>query len=255
MIDLAQILESKRREVAALAPGGADRPAGDAPRDFAAALAPGARPRIVAEVKRKSPSGGALAPGLDPVALARAYEAAGASAISVLTDGPFFGGSLDDLRAVRAAVKLPVLRKDFLVHESQLAESSRAGADAVLLIASALPGGELRALYAAARSLRLHVLVEVHDAGELERSAAIGAELVGINNRDLRTMQVDLATSERLLPFAPRAAWVVVESGVRGPQDVARLWAAGARAFLIGETLVKARDPGAALRQLLEAAP
>ncbi len=228
------------------------RPIVPAHRPFREALLgrPGAGRRIIAEVKRRSPSRGAIQPAADPVAVARAYEAGGAAAISVLTDARYFGGSLRDLEAVRAAVALPVLRKDFIIDPYQLAESALAGADAVLLIARALPGDRLRQLLDEATGLGLEALVEVHDEAELAAASAAGATVIGINNRDLASFAVDLDITRRLAPLAPAGAVVVSESGITGPDDLAALEAAGAHAFLVGESLMRAADPAAALRAL-----
>ena len=254
---LDAILERKRAEVAALSAATPEaelraRLAGAPPvRDFAGALSPRGGPtRVIAEVKRASPSAGAISAGLDAVAQALRYQAAGAAAISVLTDGPGFGGSLADLLAVRAAVALPVLRKDFTVDGWQLVEARAAGADAALLIAAALPGDLLRRLHDRCGELGLHALVEVHDEAEVERALAAGARLVGVNNRNLRTFAVDLATSERIVPALPARVKGVAESGVRGGADARRLRAAGAVNLLVGEALVRAADPGALLREL-----
>ena len=225
-----------------------DRPP---PRDFGGALSPRGGPaRIIAEVKRASPSAGAIAADLDAVAQARRYAAAGAAAISVLTDGPGFGGSLDDLGAVRAAVATPLLRKDFVLDRYQLLEARLAGGDAALLIVAALSDAALRRLLDDAAALSLAALVEVHDDLELDRALAVGARLVGVNNRDLRTFAVDLATSERLLPRLPLEVKGVAESGVRTVADARRLRAAGAPNLLVGEALVRAPDPGALLREM-----
>ncbi len=207
-------------------------------------------PRIIAEVKRRSPSKGAIREGADPVAIARAYEAGGAAAISVLTDARYFGGSLADLKAVRAAVGLPILRKDFIIDEYQLAESALAGVDAVLLIARALPGDALPRLLGEAAALDLEALVEVHDEGEMAAAAAAGAAVVGINNRDLATFAVDPGVTGRLARLAPPGAVVVSESGIASAADLRGLEAAGAHAFLVGESLMRAEDPAAALRAL-----
>ncbi len=254
---LDAILDRKRTEVAGLAATTPERELmarlGDAPpaRDFAAALSPRGGPaRVIAEVKRASPSAGAISAGLDAVAQALRYQAAGAAAISVLTDGPGFGGSLADLLAVRAAVALPVLRKDFTVDAWQLAEARVAGADAALLIAAALPGDLLRRLHDRCGELGLQALVEVHDEAEAERALAAGALLVGVNNRDLRTFAIDLGTSERMVPALPSHVKGVAESGVRSGADARRLRAAGAVNLLVGEALVRAADPGALLREL-----
>lgn len=225
-------------------------------RPFREALlgAPGAGRRIIAEVKRRSPSKGAIQAAADPVAVARAYEVGGAAAVSVLTDARYFGGSLDDLKAVRAAISLPVLRKDFIIDPYQLAESALAGADAVLLIARALPGDKLGRLLGDATALGLEALVEVHDEAELAAAVEAGATLIGINNRDLASFAVDLGVTRRLAPLAPAGAVVVSESGITGPEDLSALEAAGAHAFLVGESLMRASDPAAALRTLRGAA-
>jgi indole-3-glycerol phosphate synthase len=225
-----------------------------APRRFEAALSPRGGPiRIVAEVKRASPSAGAIDAGLDAPGQARRYAAAGAAAVSVLTDGPGFGGSLDDLRAVRAAVDLPLLRKDFVLDRYQLLEARAAGADAALLIVAALEPEALRRLIDGCGELGLAALVEVHDPGEAERAVLAGARLVGVNNRDLRTFAVDLATSERILPALPEGVKGVAESGVRTPADVRRLRRAGAANLLVGEALVRAADPGRLVAELAAA--
>jgi indole-3-glycerol phosphate synthase len=254
---LDAILARKRVEVAALRSSCPEAELrarlADAPpaRDLGAALsARGGPTRVIAEVKRASPSAGAISAGLDAAGQARRYQAAGAAAISVLTDGPGFGGSLADLQAVRQAVGLPVLRKDFTVDAWQLLEARAAGADAALLIVAALPGDELRRLHDRCLELGLQALVEVHDAAEVERALGCGARLVGVNNRDLHTFQVDLATSERLVPALPAAVKGVAESGVRTGADARRLRAAGASNLLVGESLVRAADPGALLREL-----
>ncbi|HTN51769.1 MAG TPA: indole-3-glycerol phosphate synthase TrpC [Anaeromyxobacter sp.] len=226
----------------------ADAPA---PRGFAAALSPRGGPvRIVAEVKRASPSAGAIDAGLDAPTQARRYAAAGAAAISVLTDGPGFGGSLADLEAVRAAVDVPLLRKDFVVDPYQLLEARAAGADAALLIVAALGAEALRRLHDACGALGLAALVEVHDPAEVEVALAAGARIVGVNNRDLRTFRVDLAASEAILPGLPPGVKGVAESGVRTAEDARRLRRAGAANLLVGEALVRATDPGALLREM-----
>ncbi len=198
---------------------------------------------VIAEVKRRSPSKGDLAGIPDPAALARQYADGGAAAISVLTEQRRFGGSLDDLRAVRAAVDVPILRKDFIVTEYQLLEARAAGADLALLIVASLPGDELDRLHDYARELGLTVLVEVHDEAETERAVALGAELIGVNARDLKTLAVDDATFGRLAPLIPEDRVKVAESGISGPQDVRRFVAEGARAVLVGEALVKDGAP------------
>lgn len=220
------------------------------PRRFAAALSVGGR-AVIAELKCKSPSRGILRKDYQPAGIAAGYEAAGARALSVLTDGPYFGGTLGDLRQARAATRLPVLRKDFIVDEYQVAEAAAAGADALLLIVAALSDGQLRLLFDRAAEFGLDALVEVHCEEELERAAALGAQLIGVNNRDLATLAVSIETSLRLAPRLPAGALAVSESGLRSRQDLERLEAVGYRAFLVGERFMAAPDPGAALRQML----
>jgi indole-3-glycerol phosphate synthase len=202
---------------------------------------------VIAEVKRRSPSKGDLADIPDPAALAVEYAGGGASAISVLTEQRRFGGSLDDLRAVRAAVDVPVLRKDFIVTSYQLVEARAAGADLVLLIVAALDDDTLRRLHDEARELGLTVLVEVHDEDEAERAVALGTELVGVNARNLKTLAVDHTTFARLAPQVPEDRVLVAESGISGPTDVKRFVAEGARAVLVGEALVKEGAPRSAV--------
>lgn len=217
-----------------------------APRDpMPAFRSPGLS--VIAEVKRKSPSKGALADIPDPAALAAAYAAGGADAISVLTEQRRFGGSLDDLRAVRAAVSTPVLRKDFVVTGYQLLEARAAGADLVLLIVAALEGALLAELHQQARSLGLTVLTEVHDEDEIARALEIGADLVGVNARNLKTLEVDKDTFGRLVPLLPDEVVKVAESGIGGRDDAARYAAEGADVVLVGEALVKDGDPRAAV--------
>jgi indole-3-glycerol phosphate synthase len=244
-------LEQARRRVAPaeLARRAAAQPP---PRGFRRALlAGGPGPRVIAELKRRSPSKGEIRRDFDPVAIAKAYQAGGAVALSVLTDERFFGGSLAVLEAVRAATELPLLRKDFVIDAYQIDEARVAGADAVLLIVAALSKAELERLHVHAVGLGLDVLVEVHDEAELDAAKGIGAELIGINNRDLRTFVTDLGVTERLARRVPQGALVVAESGILGPEDVARLQRAGASAFLVGESLMREPDPGLALRRLL----
>jgi indole-3-glycerol phosphate synthase len=258
---LDEILAHKREEVArarqalpAAELAARAREAPEATRGFREALRRGPRPRIVAEIKRRSPSRGEIRADFDPQACAKAYAEAGAAAISVLTDERYFGGSLEFLTLVRRSAPLPILRKDFVIDAYQIDEARWRGADAVLLIAAAFaPAGraaELAALRARARSLGLDALVEVHDEGELEAALEAGADLLGVNNRDLRSFEVDLGTTERLAARVPRGVVLVAESGIHAPDDVARLEAAGAHAFLVGEALMREADPGAALRQL-----
>jgi indole-3-glycerol phosphate synthase len=254
---LADILARKLDEVSSRRAARGDRELEAAirdlpsPRDFAGALSPRGGPvRVIAEVKRASPSAGAIASGLDAVAQARRYAGAGAACISVLTDGPGFGGSLEDLAAVRRAVSVPLLRKDFVVDRYQLLEARLHGADAALLIVAALAEDRLRALHEECGALGLAVLVEVHDEAELEVALRAGAALVGVNNRNLATFTVDLAASETLLPRLPDGVKGVAESGVRTAADARRLRAAGAANLLVGEALVRAADPGALLSEM-----
>jgi indole-3-glycerol phosphate synthase len=213
--------------------------------------APGTR--IISECKRRSPSRGVLRAAYDPAAIAAAYEVAGAAAVSVLTEPTFFDGSLDHLRAVRAAVSLPVLRKDFIVIEPQLVEARAAGADAVLLIVAALDDATLRSLIAAAGGLSLAPLVEVHDMKELTRALAAGARIVGVNSRNLRTLEVATATFDALASSIPDDVVAVAESGIRSAGEIARLQSLGYDAFLIGERFMTAPDPGGALADLIAA--
>jgi indole-3-glycerol phosphate synthase len=224
--------------------------AAPAPRGFRASLAaPGIR--VIAECKRRSPSRGVLRADYDPAGIAAGYAAAGAAAISVLTEPAFFDGALAHLEAVRAAVDRPLLRKDFVVEEYQLLEARASGADAVLLIVAALDDQALRDLARAARGLGLDVLVEVHDERELDRAMAAGADLIGVNNRNLRTLAVDVDASFRLGPAMPAGVLAVAESGLKSGADLRRLREAGYQAFLIGERFMTAPDPGAALAALM----
>jgi indole-3-glycerol phosphate synthase len=204
---------------------------------------------IIAEFKRRSPSKGMIREGANPIDVARAYQAGGAVAMSVLTEEDYFAGSLDDLRQVKSTVVLPVLRKDFIVDEYQVYESAAAGADAILLIVAALDDDLLLRLRRLAEDeLRMDALVEVHTSDEMRRAAACGAKLIGVNNRDLRTFEVSLETSLSLAREAPSDALLVSESGLNSAADLERLYAAGYRGFLIGETLMRAGDPAAVLR-------
>ena len=219
-------------------------------RDFRAALA--ARPpAIIAEIKKASPSKGVLSLDFDPPRIARAYESGGAAALSVLTDETFFQGSLADLQAARTAVSLPVLRKDFTVHPSQILEAAAHGADAILLIAAILTARQIRDFRETAARYRLSVLVEVHNRRELDTAIEAGADLVGVNNRNLSTFEVTLDTSLALAEHMPAGALLVSESGIHDAADIVRLRAAGYHAFLVGEHLMKAGDPSLALRNLV----
>lgn len=224
------------------------RPAGAA---FRASLAR-AGVRIIAECKRRSPSKGVLRTAYDPAEIARSYEAAGAAAISVLTESTFFDGALDHLRQVRATVEIPILRKDFIVTDYQMAEAAACGADAVLLIVAALDDRSLARLQTLATDLGLAALVEVHDRAELDRALAAGAAIIGVNSRDLRTLAVNLATFDELGPAIPRDVVAVAESGLRTPEDLQRLKAIRYDAFLIGERFMTMADPGEGLHALIE---
>lgn len=220
-------------------------------RGFRAALAGCSHLAVISEVKRRSPSKGALNPDLDPAALVRDYARGGASCLSVLTDEEFFGGSVADLRAARAACSLPVLRKDFTVGERDVLDARIIGADCVLLIAAALDRAELIAFHELAVEIGLDVLVEIHDEPELEVALAAGATLIGVNQRDLVTFQVDHERAVRMAGVMPDHVVKVAESGVRGAADAASLRAAGYHAVLVGETLVTSGDPAAAIAELI----
>lgn len=241
-----------RRAVAPLAQLEAEaaaRAAADPPRPFVAALArPGLS--VIAEHKRRSPSAGTIREGLQIEDVVGAYERGGAAALSVLTEQVGFGGTLDDLRRARAAATLPILRKDFVVDPYQVVESMAAGADAILLIVAALGADELAALYAQAQGFGLGVLVEVHDARELSRAARLRPEVIGINNRDLTTLQVDIERTHELLDGVPAGTTVVSESGLRTRADLERLAGAGVGAVLVGEALMRSPDVEAACREL-----
>ena len=250
---LDDIVARKRDEIASATESVADlerQVAGRPPcRGFAAALRRG-EVAVIAEVKKASPSAGVIRPDFDPVAVATTYERHGAACLSVLTDVNFFQGSRADLRAVRAAVSLPILRKDFVLDRRQLLEARADGADAALLIAEILPGDRLATLHREAVELGLDVLVELHDADQLPRVLASGATLVGINNRDLRTFRTRLDHTLELMPRVPAGVTVVSESGIRTRDDLTRLAAAGVSAVLVGESLMRAADIGAALDAL-----
>jgi indole-3-glycerol phosphate synthase len=263
---LERIVEQKRREVARLP----DLPItvtllqtavarrGER-RDFVAALR---KPKngamaLIAEVKKASPSAGVICPDFDPVRIAQVYESAGADCLSVLTDETFFQGSLVYLRQIREAVKLPLLRKDFIIHERQILEAINCGADAILLIVAILTDDQLKHFHALATAVGLAVLVEVHDEAEMDRALSSGAVLVGVNNRNLKTFQVDLGTAERLAAHLRRASRalrppvLVAESGIHTRSDVQRVASCGAHAILVGESLMKQKDTGAKVKELL----
>lgn len=260
---LDQILATKRQEVALLPPlAELERLAAQAApaRGFKAALERAANPvAVIAEVKKASPSKGIIRPDFDPVAIARSYEAGGAAALSVLTDVSYFQGSLEYLKAIRAAVDLPLLRKDFIIGGAQILEARAAGADAILLIVAAFAGPsadgrtveQLAGLLKLTRDLGMDGLVEVHDEDEMQIAAEIGADLIGINNRDLRTFVTDLAVTERVARLCPAGALLVSESGLFTAAEVQRVHAAGARAILVGESLMRQPEPGAGIGPLV----
>jgi indole-3-glycerol phosphate synthase len=259
---LSEIIESKRARLVrareACAPASLRSKALDVralaePHAFRRALEERRRVNIIAEVKRASPSLGMIRADAEPVSIARQYEAGGAAAISVLTEEDRFHGSLDDLRAVRAAVGVPLLRKDFIFDEYQLYEAAEAGADALLLIVAALDDERLTRLRLLTEDeLKMDALIEVHTKEEMLRAASCGARLVGVNNRDLRTFKVSLDTSVELINDAPPAALCISESGLRNAADLRRLSALGYRGFLIGETLMRSPQPELTLKALLE---
>jgi indole-3-glycerol phosphate synthase len=254
-VSLDQILDSTRRGLQSLRErrGDLEREAGSlpAPPSLSRALR-GERVAVVAEVKRRSPSAGLIREDLDPGERAVLYAEHGAAAISVLTDGRHFGGSIEDLRAAAARVRVPLLRKDFILDEVQVIEARAAGAAAVLLIVRALPPARLEALMAFARAAGLEGLVEVHTVAELDRALSAGAEIVGVNSRDLDTFRIDLAGAWELIARVPAGRVAVAESGIQGSEDVAHAAAAGADAVLVGTALSAAPDPARLLRQLSE---
>ena len=245
---LERIVAAKRAEISA-----AKRPIDvkSAPplRDFVAALR-AKRPAVIAEIKRASPSKGVLREDFDPAAIAKSYEKAGAACMSVLTDREFFQGAPEHLSTARAACKLPALRKDFIIDPYQVYEARALGADCMLLIVACLDDAQLLELEALAHRLGMAVLVEVHDAEELERALKLKTPLLGINNRNLRTFETRLETTLALLPRIPPERIVVTESGILAPADVARMRASGVHTFLVGEAFMRALDPGAALQTL-----
>ncbi len=259
MTVLDEIIAHKRAEVvasrAAVPLAEVERRAAAAPRvrGFAAAIS-GPPVRLIAEVKRASPSQGAIRPDADPVALAAAYQEAGAAAVSVLTDRRYFNGSGEDLQAVRAAIRLPVLRKDFIVDPYQICESRSMGADAVLLIAGTVPREDLTLLGRLADDLGMTALFEVHSSEQVEEVLDAGAGVIGINNRDLRTLAIDLEMTARLRPRIPDGIVVISESGIETPADVARVCRAGIDAILVGTALMASPDPATQVRVLRLAA-
>jgi indole-3-glycerol phosphate synthase len=262
---LTTIMGTKREEVAArkaattLADLAARASEQTAPRGFEAALRQRAEAgpenhwALIAEIKKASPSKGLIRADFDPPAHARAYEAGGATCLSILTDAPYFQGHEDYLVAARAACALPVLRKDFMVDPWQCAEARAIGADAILIIVAALDDGQMTEIEAAAREHGMDVLVEVHNEAEMERAARLRSRLIGVNNRDLKRFVTDLGTTARLAPLAPEGAFLVAESGINSHADVLLLAASGAKAFLVGESLMRHDDVTAATRALLGA--
>ncbi len=253
---LDRIVETKRREIeaarAAVSEAELERRVANLPatRDFTTAVGSPGEVRVIAEVKRASPSAGVIRADFDPVAIARTYETHGAAAISVLTDVEYFQGSLDYLTAVKQAVNCPVLRKDFILDRYQLLEARVAGADAALLIAECLPGDRLATLQREAGELGLHTLVELHDADQLPRVLDCGAKVIGINNRDLRTFTTRLEQTLDLIAEIPSERIIVSESGIRAHADLERLRSTGVQAVLVGESLMRAPDIGAAFDAL-----
>ncbi len=257
---LDTIVAQKRVEIVRL-PAAPLEPRADR-RDFIAALRSSGigRVALIAEVKKASPSAGVICPNFDPVRIAKEYEEAGASCLSVLTDEKFFQGSIEYLRQIRAAVKLPLLRKDFIIDARQIAEAIEWGADAILLIVAILTDAQLQEFHTLATQAGLAVLVEVHDETELQRALTAGARLIGVNNRDLKTFKVDLATTERLtaiLRSSPRGGEIVLvaESGIHSRADVERLVRGGAQAILVGESLMRHNDIRAKVSELLGTMP
>jgi indole-3-glycerol phosphate synthase len=248
---LERILAAKRAEVEAAKKRAPTITLDDAPpvRDFVGALR-AKRPAVIAEIKRASPSKGLLRKDFSPAAIAKSYERAGAACMSVLTDKEFFQGSPSHLQEARAACALPVLRKDFIVDPYQVPESRALGADCILLIAACLADRQMREIEDLAKNLGMAVLVEVHDAGELDRSLELQTPLIGINNRNLRTFETRLETTLELLPRIPAGRIVITESGILAKSDVKRMRDHGVQAFLVGEAFMRAPDPGAELRSL-----
>ncbi len=247
-------LEVRDRRAAADIPLLERKAAAHSPRGFEAALrrAASSGPAVIAELKKASPSRGLIRPDFQPAALAKSLEAAGAAALSVLTDQKFFQGSLANLTGASTATRIPCLRKDFMVDPFQILEARAAGADAILLIVAALEDEDLRSLNQEARRMQLDVLCEIHDREELEHAAALGFTVIGVNSRNLHTMEVQPQTQMELAQWLPAAAVHVAESGIRSPADIARVREAGYNAFLVGESLMREPDPAAALACLLE---
>jgi indole-3-glycerol phosphate synthase len=253
---LAEIIASKEAEWKRLEPHAAELRKQALLRDdfrpFRPALHRGDQISLIAEVKKASPSAGVIVENFDPLNQAREYARGGAQALSILTDEKYFGGHLSYLRDIRTQVDLPLLRKDFMVHEYQIYESVLAGADAILLIVAALDDQTLRKLYETAKTCQLDVLVEVHDLPEMERALELGADIIGINNRNLKTFEVSLEVTEQLAEEIPSEVVAVSESGIKTGEDVRRLKASGINAILVGETLMRASSVKAKIEELLE---
>ena len=254
---LAEIIATKRLEVETLMPRAELLRAAALQRNdfggFRSALDRGpGRLGVIAEIKKSSPSVGLIDPDFDPIRQAKRYLEGGASCLSILTDETYFNGSLSYLTQISKFSSAPVLRKDFTIHEVQIHEAAVAGADAILLIVAALDDPTLRRLYEEAKALMLDVLVEVHDLREMDRALELGADLIGINNRNLKTFEVNLATTERLAQEVPEDVLLVSESGIKTPQDALRVLDAGANAVLIGEALMRSHDPSRAIETYLE---
>ncbi len=251
-VDEVAALKRERTEASLLA----DAKSASSPRGFAEALlkiAAADGNALICEMKRKSPSAGDISPGRDPLEVARAYEAGGAACMSVLTDGPSFAGSLADMIAVRNAVSLPVLRKDFMIDPIQIIEARAHGADAILIIMAAVDDALARDLHATADDLGMSVLLEAHDEAEMVRALGLPSPLMGVNNRDLRRMVTDLEVTERLSDLMPSGRLLISESGVRDPADISRLRECGARGFLIGESLMRSGNPMESVKSLATA--
>ena len=257
MTILERILEVKRGEIAAAKErsplSGVEKQARAAskPRDFVGAVR-ARKPAVIAEIKKASPSRGVLRENFDPAAIAASYERAGAACLSVLTDRQFFQGDEKHLAAARAACSLPVLRKDFVIEAYQVYESRAFGADCILLIAACLKREEMLELERVAKGLAMAVLVEVHDAKELEIALSLETPLIGVNNRDLKTFETRLETTLGLLPRVPRGRLLITESGILSPDDVSRMREGGVEAFLVGEAFMRSPEPGAALKRLFD---
>jgi indole-3-glycerol phosphate synthase len=249
---LETIVAQKKLEVAKLKSEGVEEPAEqpDQPRGFIRALIQAPEIAVIAEVKKASPSKGVICPDFDPVKIAVSYEEGGANAVSVLTDEQFFQGSLDDLARVRQAVTLPIIRKDFIIHELQIEQANAYGADAILLIAAILEGEQIKDYLQMCGELGLDALVEVHDGEELEKSLSAGSRIIGINNRDLRDFTVDLNTTVNLKKEIPQEIPVVSESGIKNQENIKLLQDHGVTAVLVGETLMRSEDRATALRKL-----